>query len=347
MSKKENISEEVMSDAAIEAMIGAAKSVGADEATAIPEDHQCGYVGLVGRPNVGKSTLLNRILGEKVSIISRKPQTTRNRVVGIWNTDSVQAIMVDTPGHHEARAALNKALVREAEAALSDVDVVSFIVDVVPAAAQARKGRPIFSKGEEVLLERIKSSGKPAVLVLNKIDTIEVKWLLPVIEAWKELHDFAAIIPISALNGESVDKLLDTLVGYLPEHPPLFPKDQLVDGTEKFIVSEIIREKMFHHLSKELPYSVAVIIESFDESNREGQKGTKPRVKIGARIIVERKSQRGIVIGKGGSMIKTIGTEARKELIGLLGCKVHLDLYVSIEKDWTKSPRVLRQLGFE
>jgi len=347
MSDEEKNIDQEINDAAIEAMIEAAKVAGAGEAPAHPEDHKCGYVGLVGRPNVGKSTLLNRILGEKVSIISRKPQTTRNRVVGIWNTDSVQAIMVDTPGHHEARAALNKALVREAEAALGDVDVVAFLVDVVPAAAQARKDRPIFSKGEEVLLERIKSAGKPCVLVLNKVDTIEVKWLLPVIEAWKSLHDFAAIIPVSALNGDAVDDLLDTLVGYLPQHPPLFPKDQLVDGTEKFIVSEIIREKMFHHLSKELPYSVAVIIESFDESNREGQLGTKPRVTIGARIIVERKSQRGIVIGKGGEMIKKIGTEARKELIALLGCKVHLDLYVSIEKDWTKSTRVLRQLGFE
>ena len=308
------------------------------------EDHRCGYVGLVGRPNVGKSTLLNQLLGEKVSIISHKPQTTRNRVVGIFNRDDVQAILVDTPGHHEARAALNKALVKEAEAALSEVDVVAFLVDVVPAAAQARKERPIYSKGEEVLLARIKAAGKPCVLVLNKVDVIEPKWLLPVIEAWRELHDFADIYPISALNGDSVEELMASITGHLPLHPPLFPKDQLVDGTEKFLVSEIIREKMFHHLSNELPYSVAVMIEQFDESEREGP---KPRVRIGARVLVERKSQRGIVIGKGGSMVKKIGTEARKELIKLLGCKVHLEIHVSVEKEWTRNPRVLRELGFE
>jgi len=310
----------------------------------IPENHRCGYVAIMGRPNAGKSTLLNQILGEKVSIVSHKPQTTRNRVVGIHNSPEAQVVLVDTPGHHEAWSPLNASLVRAAEGALADVDVVVLIVDAIPAVRQAKAEKPVYSKGHEILLERIQKTGVPCVLCINKMDAISPEWALPVIDGWSSLHDFALILPISALNGEAVDTLMEAVGVRLPVHPPFFPKDQIMDGTERFVCSEIIREKLFERLSKELPYSTAVVIESFDETRR---KSDKPRVEIGARILVERKSQRGIVIGKGGSMLKGIGTDARKEIQKLLGCKVHLRLHVTIDKDWTKNPRVLKSLGLE
>ena len=308
------------------------------------ENHRCGYVAIMGRPNAGKSTLLNKILGEKVSIVSHKPQTTRNRVVGIHNSPESQVVLVDTPGHHEAWSPLNESLVRAAEGALGDVDVVVLIVDAVPAVRQAKQEKSVTSKGHAVLLERIKATGVPCVLCINKMDAIEPQWALPVIESWSALHEFDAILPISALKGVAVDELMTRVASHLPIHPPFFPKDQIMDGTERFVCSEIIREKLFERLSKELPYSVAVLIESFDEERREGP---KPRIEIGARILVERKSQRGIVIGKGGSMLKAIGTDARKEIQKMLGCKVHLRLHVTVDKDWTKNPRVLRSLGLE
>lgn len=307
-------------------------------------EHRCGYVAIMGRPNAGKSTLLNQILGEKVSIVSHKPQTTRNRVVGIHNTEEAQVILVDTPGHHEAWSPLNESLVRAAEAALQGVDVVVLIVDAAPAVRQVKKEKPAFSKGHEVLLERIKATGKPCVLCINKMDAIEPHWVLPVIESFSQRFEFDTILPISALKGLAIDELMLKVAGHMPVHPAFFPKDQIMDGTERFLCAEIIREKLFERLSKELPYSVAVSIESFDESRREEP---KPRVEIGARILVERKSQRGIVIGKGGSMLKAVGTDARKEIQSMLGCKVHLRLHVTINKDWTKNPRVLKELGLE
>jgi GTP-binding protein Era len=307
-----------------------------------PEEHRCGYVAIMGRPNAGKSTLLNKILGEKVSIVSHKPQTTRNQVVGIHNTPEAQVVLVDTPGHHEAWSPLNQSLVRAAEGALSGVDVVVLIVDAVPAVRQAKVGKSVFSRGHEVLMERIEATGKPCILCINKMDLIEPEWVLPVIEGWSTLHEFDAILPISALKGRAVDDLMVLVAKHMPVHPPFFPKDQIMDSTERFVCAEIIREKLFERLSKELPYSTAVMIEAFDESRREEQ---KPRVEIGARILVERKSQRGIVIGKGGSMLKAIGTDARKDIQKLLGCKVHLRLHVTVNKDWTKNPRVLRELG--
>ena len=196
----------------------------------------------------------------------------------------------------------------------------------------------------KVLLERIKATKKPCVLCINKMDAIDPEWVLPVIEAWNKLHAFDVILPISALKGGAVDELMVKVAAHMPVHPPFFPKDQIMDGTERFVCSEIIREKLFERLSKELPYSTAVLVESFDESRRQEQ---KPRIEIGARILVERKSQRGIVIGKGGSMLKAIGTDARKEIQKMLGCKVHLRLHVTVSKDWTKNPRVLKELGLE
>jgi GTPase len=307
------------------------------------EGHRAGYIGILGRPNTGKSTLLNKVLGQKVSIISHKAQTTRNRVVGIHTTDDVQAVLVDTPGHHEAWSKLNKALVREAEAAIMDVDVVMLLVDLLPAIAMVKQEKDILSKGERVLLQRIQEEGKPIVLGLNKVDVVEPEWVLPVIDAWRALHDFVAIVPFSALKGRNVDALMDEACKLLPEGPVLFPEDQLMDTSERFVVSEIVREKLFHNLDQELPYSTAVRIERWLD---EGE-GTNSRVLINAVIMVERKSQKGIVIGKGGSMLKRIGTQARHDIQRLLNCRVRLELHVKVERDWTNNPRILRELGLE
>lgn len=306
--------------------------------------HRCGYVGIVGRPNTGKSTLLNRVLGQKISITSKKAQTTRNRVVGILNEDGYQAILVDTPGHHEAWSSLNKALVREVEKTLQEVDVVCLLVDLLPAIHAAKKGKAILSKGEEILLAACAQTGVPIVLGLNKADVVEPQWILPVIAAWQAAGELAEVVPLSALKGEGVDALMNELVTRLPEHPAYFPKDQLMDGSERFVVAEIIREKLFHLLDQELPYSVAVELLTFEEEERDGD---RPLVRIFARILVERPSQKGIVIGKGGAMLKQIGTLARKEIQQLLDCRVRLDLHVKVIKDWTRNPRVLRELGLD
>jgi len=315
-----------------------------------PPPYRSGYVALVGRPNAGKSTLLNHVLGEKVSITSHKPQTTRNRVVGIYNvppTDGaggVQAILVDTPGHHEAQSELNRRMVRAAEAALAEVDVVALLIDLVPAVRQVRGEREIISRGELALLERIQAAGHPCVLALNKIDVVPRELALPVIDAWRRLHDFAAVVPFSALTGVGVEALMGELVQRLPQHPPFFPTDQLMDSSERFVVSEIIREKLFHLLNQELPYSTAVVIEAFEEESRGDGRAF---VRVGAKILVERSSQKGIVIGRGGQMLRRIGTLARKDIQRLLGCGVHLDLFVSIDKDWTRNARALRRLGYD
>lgn len=310
--------------------------------TSSETNHRSGYVGIFGRPNTGKSTLLNQILGEKVSITSRKAQTTRNRVVGIHNTDTLQMVLVDTPGHHKATSSLNKAIVREIEATLQEVDAVLLMVDLVPAVSQAQRGKDILSAGEQVLLELCKNAKVPIVLGLNKVDLVNSVWSLPVIDAWKDQADFHAVIPTSALKGSGVDELMESLAGLMPEGPAYFPKDQMLDGTERFVVSELIREKLFHLLDQELPYSIAVQVEQFDEEERDG---AKPRVHIMARILVERPSQKGIVIGKGGQMLKRIGTMARKDIIKLLGCSVHLELHVSCQPKWSENPRILRELG--
>lgn len=305
---------------------------------------RCGYVAIVGRPNAGKSTFLNRVLGTKVSITSKKAQTTRNRVIGILNTAQAQVVLVDTPGHHEAWSRINKAMVREVDAALAEVDAVLLLVDLVPAVKAAKADKAVLSKGDEVLLERCAATKRPVVLGLNKIDLIEPEWALPVLQRWSEVHDFAALVPLSALKGDNSADVLAELMPLIPEHPPMFPTDQLMDTTERFVVSEIVREKLFHNLDQELPYSVAVVVETFDESERDTP---SKRIHVMATILVERPSQKGIVIGKGGSMLKRVGTQARKELNRILDARVHLDLHVRVQKDWTTSERMLKDLGLE
>jgi len=290
--------------------------------------HRSGYVAIVGRPNVGKSTLLNHILGQKVSIISRRPQTTRNRVTGLYNRDDVQVVFLDTPGIHDARGLLNRRMVDEAIGTLDDVDLVLFMID------PKRESDPARDTG---LIARIQQAGTPVVLVPNKIDTLRKEELLPLIGAWAEAGDFQAIVPISAATGSGVGDLLRETVDRLPEGPAWFPKDQITDATERFVVSELIREQAFHLLDKELPYALAVEIEEFVED--------EDIVRILARLWVERDSQKGIVIGKRGAMVKRIGTSARLQIERLVQTRVFLKLTVGVDPGWTRRQHAVERLG--
>jgi len=292
------------------------------------EIHHSGYVAIVGRPNVGKSTLLNDLLGEKISIVSRRPQTTRNRVAGIYNRADAQVVFIDTPGIHEAHKLLNKRMVDAAMSALGDVDVVLFMIEA---------GRDTGPHHDAALLRRLVDTGLPILLVPNKIDTIRKEQLLPLLESWSAAAKFHDIVPISAMKGDGVGALLGAIVKLLPEGPAYFPKDQLTDVSERFVVSEMIREQVFRYLDKEIPYSTAVEIEEFEEG--------KDIVRIMARIWVERDSQKGIVIGKKGSMLGRIGTSARLQVEKLLQTKVYLKITVGVRKDWTTNKRFVDQLG--
>jgi len=291
--------------------------------------HRSGYVAIVGRPNVGKSTLLNHILGTKLSIVSFRPQTTRNRILGIYNRDDAQVVFMDTPGIHDAHSLLNKRMVAQATRSLSDVDVVVRLID--PRTE---------SDPEQSRIDAISEANVPVLLVPNKVDLVKKGTLLPLIEDWTGAEKPAAIIPISALSGDGVDGLLDEVVQLLPESPPFFPKDQLTDASERFVVSEMIRERLFVHLHQELPYSIAVEIEEFQEPKRKG--GV---IRILARIWVERDSQKGIVIGKGGRVLKQVGTEARADIERLLHARVHLKITVGVDKHWTRKESSVERRG--
>ena len=299
------------------------------------QEYRSGVVAIVGPPNAGKSTLLNRLLGQKIAIVTPKPQTTRNRILGIVTGKNHQIILLDTPGLHKARQPLNREMVRIAMESLSEADVVLFLADItLPLTGKDRKYRNEY----EGYLDQVHS---PALLALNKIDLLEKNRLLPLMDWYGGLHDFRAVIPISALNGEGVDILLEEIIRHLPPGPQYYPDDIPTDATERFIVSEIIREKIFLSTSQEIPYSTAVIIDAFQES----ESGKGP-VTIHATILVEQPSQKPILIGRGGKMLKKIGTAARLEIEDLLGCRVNLKLWVKIKKKWTRDERVLRELGF-
>lgn len=297
-----------------------------------------GLVALVGRPNAGKSSLLNVLVGERIAAVSRKPQTTRNRVVGIWNTDQAQVVLLDTPGLHEAWTPLNQRLVDTATKVLDEVDAVAWILDVVPLCAALREGKPLLDPQDVAIRDRLVAAGLPLLIVLNKVDLVPRPELLPVIQELSAIT--AHVIPLSARKKENLEGLAAVLPRLLPEQPALYPVDQLTDATERFIVAELIRERVFEHCAQEVPYATAVEIERFDESQRE-----QGRVHIHARIVVEKESQKAILIGRQGRMIKKIGTEARQHIERLLGCKVRLDLFVAVERDWTRNPRLLKELG--
>ena len=289
-----------------------------------------GFISILGRPNVGKSTLFNRLLGDKIAIVTEKPQTTRNRILGIKNVAGGQCIFLDTPGIHKGQSELNRRMLHAAIASGRDADILLFMIE-----AQS----PLVEEDRQTT-EPLKGSKGIPFLVINKIDLVKKEGLLPIMDQYQKLHPFQAIIPISAITGEGVDILFDEIVKYLPESPPYYPEDMITDQTERFWVSEIIREKVIQHCYQEVPYSTAVTIEEFKEHPG------KNLVVIKGAIHVERNSQKKILIGKGGQRLKKIGEAARKEIEAFLGGKIFLELWVNVEKNWTRDPRALDELGY-
>jgi len=300
---------------------------------------RAGFVAILGRPNVGKSTLLNRLLGEHVAIVTARPQTTRTRILGVVNGEGFQLALFDTPGLHRAKGTLNKRMVNTALGTLSEVDVALVLVE----AGTGPGGRVEVGETARWIAGEVKRSRKPAVLGINKMDRAPRETLLPVIEAYRTLHDWADVIPFSSLTGENVDRLTEALAGHLPpSEAPLFPPDVMTDQAERIIAAEYVREQVMELTRDELPYAAAVEIEEFDESERRDDGGL---VRIGALIWVERSSQKAIVIGKGGSMLKLVGTRARQRMEHLLGAKVFLRLRVKVEERWSERVEALRRLG--
>jgi GTP-binding protein Era len=289
-----------------------------------------GFVAIIGRPNVGKSTLLNRMLGEKVVITSDKPQTTRNRVQGILNRPGTQVVFIDTPGIHQARSRLNRSMMEAALSSVKGVDAVLLMVD----ASHLSGGR------DDLVMEVLGQVEVPVILVVNKIDLVEKERLLQGIAAYAGLHPFREIVPISATTGDGVELLVDLVAGLLPEGVSYFPDDILTDLPERFVVAEMIREKVFRLTRDEIPYSVAVTVESFKER-------PDGLVSIAANILVEKDSQKGIIIGRKGDMLKRIGTQARKDIERLLDARVFLELFVKVSRDWREDRRMLKELGYE
>jgi GTPase len=297
--------------------------------TADPENFRCGFVAIIGAPNAGKSTLLNHILGQKIAITSKKPQTTRNRILGIANNPESQIIFLDTPGIHKATTLLNKKIVEQAVQAVKDVDLILFLKDV-----SSKKG----GEAEEIIIRQLLQEKKDVILVLNKIDLIKKPDILPIIEQSKEIYNFKTIIPVSAKKGLQIDQLLAETEKILPTGPQLFPSDIFTDVSERFLVQELIREKIFRLTGMEIPYSTAVTIDSFQ--NR------KKVIHIHATIHVNRKSQKGIILGKKGTMISKIGEKARFDIEKMTNSKVYLELFVRVTKDWMRNERHLSEFGY-
>jgi len=300
-----------------------------------PGPHRAGFAAIVGRPNVGKSTLLNRLLGQKVAIVSPKPQTTRSRILGVVTRPGAQVALLDTPGLHSARGGLNARMVQEALQTLNDADAALFMIEA---------GSPAIDSATRKAIDQVKAVEKPTLLVINKIDAMPRAQLLPLIDRWRGEHAWTEVYPLSALTGENVDGLLDALVRHLPEGPPLFPDDVWTDVPERELAAELVREQILRQTEQEVPYSAAVVVEEFDESEREV--GPRGLTRISATVFVERDSQKAILIGRGGARLKEIGTRAREQIEKLLGCKVFLQLHVKVEKDWTQSSRGLRRAGY-
>lgn len=294
------------------------------------EPHRSGFVAIIGRPNVGKSTLLNRIMGEKIAITSDKPQTTRNRIQGIHNLPDGQMVFIDTPGLHQARSPLNRYMQESALDALKGADIVIFLVD-----AQTPPAR---DKG--YICELLAGVTVPLFLAINKTDRVEPPQLLGTIAGYAEYGIFKEIFPVSALTGNGVERLLTTVSGYLPEGPPYFPDDILTDLPERFIVAEYIREKVLHLTHQEVPHSVAVVIDSFTERH-------DGLISITATINVERDSQKGIIIGQRGAMLKKIGTLARRDMERFFASRVYLELFVRVSREWSEKSQMLKEFGYQ
>jgi GTP-binding protein Era len=316
--------------------------------------HIAGTVAILGRPNVGKSTLLNAIVGEKLAIVTPKPQTTRNRIVGVWNGEAPlpaddprgpgrpaigQIVFVDTPGVHQARSALHRFMVREAMGAIDGVNAV-LVVSEAHERAAALSPTAKLPEAESWIVERLAAAGKPAVLCLNKADKVRDKrQILPLIDWWQRVGSFSAVVPTCATRKQGLDGVLQELLRLLPEGPPLYGPEVLTDRTERFLAGELVREQLFLRLHQELPYATAVVVEAWQERDQGD-------VVVDASIVVDRESQKAIVVGKRGTMIREVGTAARKEIAVLLGRPVHLRLNVRVEAGWTASPHGLAEAGY-
>ncbi|MFO7886656.1 MAG: GTPase Era [Desulfobacteraceae bacterium] len=291
-------------------------------------DFRSGFIAIAGAPNAGKSTLLNQLLGQKISITSRKPQTTRNRILGVVEQPSAQIVFMDTPGIHKANSLLNKKIVDQALSAIKDVDAVLLMIDAASKDFES----------ENIIIDQLGKKDRAVVLALNKIDLVKKHEILPLIDTCSSRLAFNAIVPISAKTGAQIDELVREVEKCLPSGPRLFPKDTLTDVSEKFIAAEMIREKVFRHTGMEIPYSIAVTIEAFEVK--------KNIIVIHAVIHVDRNSQKGIIIGKGGKMLKTIGEKARKDIERMTGSKILLKLFVKLSRNWTRNEASLREMGY-
>lgn len=300
-----------------------------DKIEVAKKEFKSGFVAIIGRPNVGKSTLMNQIIGQKIAIMSDKPQTTRNKIHGVYTSDNGQIVFLDTPGIHKPTSKLGDYMSKVAHGTLGEVDAVLFLVDVADG----------IGGGDRYIIEQLKHIETPVILVLNKIDLVQPEALLAIITNYKDLYNFAEIVPVSALKGNNVTTLLEQIIRYLPEGPQYYPADQITDHPEQFVCAELVREKILHMTREEIPHSIAVQIEDM----RVEPNGI---VHISAVIFVERESQKGIVIGKQGALLKEIGRQARRDIETLLGSKTFLELWVKVKKDWRNQDRVLRDLGF-
>ncbi|KZN98798.1 GTPase Era [Pseudobacillus badius] len=292
--------------------------------------YKSGFISIIGRPNVGKSTFLNRVIGQKIAIMSDKPQTTRNKVQGVYTKEDAQMIFIDTPGIHKPKHKLGDFMMKVAVNTLKEVDLVLFMVN-------AEEG---YGRGDEFIIEKLKGIQTPVFLVINKIDRIHPDQLMELIDRYKDLYSFAEIIPISALEGNNVERLLGQIEENLPAGPQYYPADQVTDHPERFIVSELIREKVLHLTREEVPHSIAVVIDKME------RRSDKDIINVMATIVVERDSQKGIVIGKRGALLKEIGQRARHDIEHLLGSQVFLELWVKVQKDWRNKASNLRDFGF-
>lgn len=292
-------------------------------------EHKSGFVSIIGRPNVGKSTFVNRVIGHKIAIMSDKAQTTRNKIQGVMTRDDAQIIFIDTPGIHKPKHKLGDYMMRVAKNTLSEIDAIMFMVNV----------NEDIGRGDEYIMEMLKNVKTPIFLVLNKIDLVHPDTLMPKIEQYQSYMDFTDIIPISALEGLNVDHFIDVLKSFLPEGPKYYPDNQISDHPEQFVVSEIIREKILHLTSEEIPHAIGVNVDRMIKEDED-------RVRIEATIYVERDSQKGIVIGKGGKKLKEVGKRARRDIETLLGSKVYLELWVKVQRDWRNKVNFIRQIGY-
>lgn len=289
-----------------------------------------GFIAIIGRPNVGKSTFLNHVIGQKIAIMSDKPQTTRNKIQGVLTTDDAQIVFIDTPGIHKPKHKLGDFMVKLATNTLREVDVILLMVD-------AAEG---LGRGDQFIIEKLKEVNTPVFLVVNKIDQVHPDELLPFITSYQQLHEFTEIIPISALKGNNIERLLEQCKLYLEEGPQYYPADQVTDHPERFIIAEFIREKVLHLTREEIPHSIAVLIDKVEK------KKDRDLVHVMATIIVERPSQKGMIIGKQGWLLKEVGKQARADIEHLLGSKVFLEIWVKVQKDWRNKSFYLQDYGY-